>query len=75
MTFDWQQHLRETARHLVGLASTPGWEAHARARRDELLADPVWSGLREEIVRVLREAKADGRDRAGAPAVDGDPAG
>ena len=55
MPFDWQQALRAEAEHLVLMASTPGWEQHAKHRRDELLEAPTWAGLREEILRVQRE--------------------
>ena len=61
--FDWMQGLRDTAEHLVRMSQTPGWEEYARTRRDQLLADPMNAGLREEILRVLarlKEGKPDG---------------
>jgi hypothetical protein len=55
---DWPSHLREVAQHLILMANTPGWQEHAKLRRDEMLADPMYAGLREEIMRQLQEAKA-----------------
>jgi hypothetical protein len=58
LTFDWPTILRQTAEHLVDMSHWPGFQDHAKWRRDEMLADPVWYGLREEILRVLAERKA-----------------
>lgn len=53
----WTAHLTETARHLVRMSEAPGFDDHARHRRDELLADQTYTGLREEIQRVRAEGK------------------
>ena len=53
----WPTHLQETARHLVWMAQIPGAQDHAKRRRDELLSDPLYEGLREMIVAAQREAK------------------
>lgn len=58
MTFSWPAELRKQALHLVRMSKDPAFEEHARFRRDELLSDPVWAGLREEIVLVMREGRA-----------------
>ena len=56
--FSWPDHLRETAAHLLLMANTPGWQEHAKLRRDELLADPMYGdALRKEIVRQRRQPK------------------
>lgn len=59
---DWPAHLRETAAYLLEMAARPGWLAHAKYRRDALLADPAYTGLREEITRQrdLRMLKTEG---------------
>ncbi len=56
---DWLSHLKSTAAHLVLMAHTTGWQEHAKQRRDELLADPMYQGLRELIVLENKKAKAD----------------
>jgi hypothetical protein len=55
--FDWTSHLQDVARHLLWLASIPGAQEHAKKRRDELLADPMYAGLRKELNRLQREAR------------------
>lgn len=50
--FDWNEHLRETAAHLLWMASIPGAREHAQLRRDQLLADPMYAGLRAELNRL-----------------------
>jgi hypothetical protein len=55
---DWTEHLRGVAQHLIWMSNVPGAQEHAKLRRDEMLADPMYAGLREEIVRQLQEAKA-----------------
>lgn len=57
---DWAKHLRETAEYLVEMANRPGWTEHARYRRDELLANEMYAGLREEIQRARAEQRGDG---------------
>jgi hypothetical protein len=56
--FDMRAVIREQAAHLLRMAGDPAWKKHAELRRDELLADPMWAGLREEINRQQAEAKA-----------------
>lgn len=55
---DWQNHLQQTAAHLVRMAHIPGWQDYAKQRRDELLSDPMYEGLRELIVLENKRAKA-----------------
>lgn len=55
---DWQTHLQQTAAHLVRMAHTPGWQDYAKQRRDELLANELYQGLRELIVLENKKAKA-----------------
>jgi hypothetical protein len=57
MPFDWPQHLRETAERLVNLSERTGWTDYARQLRNDLFADPTWSGLKEEIQRVRKERR------------------
>jgi hypothetical protein len=54
---DWTAHLRDVASHLLWMASIPGAQEHAKKRRDGLLADPMYAGLREELNRLRREVK------------------
>jgi hypothetical protein len=48
----WQQHLEETARWLVQMASMPGWVEHARFRAKELMASELYA----DLPRLMREA-------------------
>jgi hypothetical protein len=53
----WPTHLRETATYLLEMVDRPGWTEHARHRRDELLADPMYGReLKEEILRAKAAA-------------------
>lgn len=55
--FDWHAHIRETAAHLLWMASIPGAADHAKFRRDELLANPMYGEeLRREIIRQQRSS-------------------
>lgn len=54
----WEQHLRETARHLVWMASLPGEMAleQAKHRERELMAS---SPLYAELPKYIKEARRD----------------
>ncbi len=52
---NWQAHLHETAAHLRKMAATPGWRKYAETRRDELLANPMYSGLVQVLEEMRRE--------------------
>jgi hypothetical protein len=59
MPFNWNEHIRETAAHLLWMASLPGAREHAVLRRDQLLAsDLYFPALRDELNRQQQEAKA-----------------
>lgn len=64
MTFDWQQHLRETAQWYMALQEQPAWKAHARQRVKELLAQPEWQGLPAVIQELRRERDAAAQGRS-----------
>lgn len=60
--FDWPTVIRTEAAHLLRMVNTPGFEQHAKQRRDQMLADKVWDGLSDEIIRQqahLSRRKAD----------------
>jgi predicted ATPase len=59
--FDWNAHLRETAAHLLWMASIPGAAEHARHRRDALIADPMYAGLRDVLKELRDEARSQSR--------------
>jgi hypothetical protein len=52
---DWNEHLRNTARHLVWMASMPMAREHAKHREAELIAS---SPLYADLPRYVREARA-----------------
>ncbi len=60
---DWLSHLKSTAAHLVRMANTKGWQDYAKQRRDELLANDQYQGLRELIVLENRKANESKKDR------------
>lgn len=70
MAFNWNDHLRETAEWLVAMSEIPAAQEHAKLRRDEKLADPMYAGLKEEIqrVRALRSPSPASPSAKGAPA-------
>jgi hypothetical protein len=57
---DFEAHLRETARHLVDMASTPLAVDHAKHREAELLQDPLY----ERLPELIREERARRRKEA-----------
>jgi hypothetical protein len=64
MPFDMQAVIREQAAHLLCMAGDPAYRDHAKKRRDEMLADPMWAGLREELDRQQAEAAAKPKEPA-----------
>lgn len=63
--FCWPTHLRETAQWLLTLAQTPGWQEHAKARRDELLAHRLYGQeLRAELDALQRKDMPDAPRRS-----------
>jgi hypothetical protein len=55
----WEQHLRDTAAWLVVMSNTPGWLEHAKHRRDQLLASPMYG---ERFRTLLAEAMKERTD-------------
>ena len=54
------------------MAQIPGAQDHAKRRRDELLSDPLYEGLRELI--VAENARVRALSSPSAPSADSTPA-
>ena len=53
----WQQHLEDTARWLVHMASNPGFADHARHREQELMQDELYADLPQWVRKIRQEQR------------------
>ena len=52
----WPETLERAAAHFSALAMLPGWWQYAQQRVAELEMDELWTGLRAEVGRRIKEA-------------------
>lgn len=54
---NWEELMDKTANHYAELARDPAWRAYAKARVQEMEADPLgcWKGLLELVRKKLAE--------------------
>lgn len=65
---DYQAHLRETAAHLVWMASMPMAREHAKLREQQLMAsDPMYAVL-PELIRLEMARRREKSSPASKPA-------
>lgn len=52
-----QEHYQRTLNHLVKLASTNGWKAHAWYRAKELEQHPlgIFKGISQELMKIMKD--------------------
>lgn len=52
-----QEHYQRTLNHLVKLASTSGWKAHAWYRAKELEQHPlgIFKGISQELTKIMKD--------------------
>ncbi len=52
-----QEHYQRTLNHLVKLASTNGWKAHAWYRAQELEQHPlgIFKGISQELTKIMKD--------------------
>jgi hypothetical protein len=51
------EHYQRTLDHLILMASTNGWKAHAWHRAQEMDADPtgIWKGISQDLVNRMKD--------------------
>jgi hypothetical protein len=51
------EHYQRTLDHLIVMASTNGWKAHAWHRAKEMDADPtgIWKGISQDLVNRMKD--------------------
>jgi hypothetical protein len=51
------EHYQRTLDHLILMASTNGWKAHAWHRAKEMDADPtgIWRGISQDLTKKMKE--------------------